>query len=107
MYLPVAGDSGDLRLTPDFETFVAPGHESVTVRLLVDGVEAVRWMVGEGEPPPELAVVVPAQSAQDGVLELLWEVDFPVVPYQFGDPAEKREVGVLLRSILVEPSHQG
>lgn len=103
-YVYVPTTSGTSRVVIDGETFVAPGHDDVDVLLTLDGTEAGRWTAHYGQPQPDLIADVPASALADGVLELRLDVHSPAVPFHFGDPEEKREVGFLMRSVSLEPS---
>jgi hypothetical protein len=101
-YVPVPPQSEDLKLTLDGEAFVARGHDSVQVTVDVDGSQAGSWTHRLGESTPEMSLAVPASATTDGLIELRFNVDYPAVPYHFGNQTEKREVGLLLRSMTLE-----
>ena len=101
-FLPVPVQTSDLRLTLDGETFLARGHDKVRVDLTIDGVETGSWVHQLGEPLPEMVANVPAAATADGLIELRFNVDYPAVPFHFGDRSEKREVGLFLRSMTLE-----
>jgi hypothetical protein len=103
-YLPVPPETQDLRLTLEGVAFVARGHDAVQVTVDADGMETGSWTHRLGEPPPEMTLVVPAAATADGVIELRFDVDYPAVPFHFGDETEKREIGLLLRSVSLEPN---
>lgn len=103
-YLPVPPQTHDLKLTLDGEAFVARGHDAVQVTVDADGMEAGTWTHRLDQPPPEMTLVVPAAATADGVIELRFDVDYPAVPFHFGDETEKREIGLLLRSVSLEPN---
>jgi hypothetical protein len=102
IYLPVPADAGGVQLSIDGDLFVAPGHETVGMTLTIDGLRAAEWTAIYGHPEPAFAVSVPGSAAADGLLELRLDIANPAVPLHFGDPAEKREVGLLLRSVTLQ-----
>jgi len=103
MYLPVPPSAADIELTIDGEAFVAPGHDTVDLTLIVDGARAGSWTATYGQAQPPLTVVVPSTATADGLVEIRMDVPAAAVPLHFGDPEEKREVGFLLRSVTLEP----
>ncbi len=96
---PVVSGAGGVTLLLEGEAYVAPGHETVSITLWVDGAEVGQWAARYGQPAPRLSVSVPLSATADGLLEIRIDAVPLAVPYHYDRSEEKRNVGFLLRAL--------
>ena len=101
-----------LRLHIDASSYTGLGYYTglQTIRLRVNGRVAAVWEFrpgGAALPPVEITASdwSPPQGSQERhMLDLEFEINPPFQPKRLGIAADERELGLLLRSILLEPT---